>query len=225
MGKIRVILLDYDLTLMDNIYDFYDAINEALKYFNAKPIPFNRFYYLFINYRLHEVVPSSVEQETFWRYFRRIYPSRTGLPVKGLDYFLYWVRNLGLKNIIISGRECHELKIHLELEKYGLRDYIDEVYTLFHLEIYGGLEEELFDKSWLIKWVLEKHGTEPGEAVYIGDYSQDYYSSRKVNVEFIGLALSKERAECLQRIGVKYIAKNYYEVLLYLLDIMKEREN
>ncbi len=224
MRGIRLVLLDYDLTLMNNIYDFYDAINETLIHFGGEPVPFKVFYKMFLEYRLWELIPRGVKPETFFRYFRRIYPSKTGIPVRGVEYFLYWTRNMGLRNIIISGRECHEKRIWMELEKYGLDEYIDAIYTFFDLEILGGLEEELFDKSWMIKWVLDKYSVEPWEAVYIGDYSKDYYSSVKTGVEFIGLALSEERANCLSSIGAGRVSRDYYEALLHLLEIMRREE-
>ncbi len=223
-NKIKAVMLDYDMTLIESIYDFYDAYNEALKKFLGKTITFNEFYNLLISHRLGDLI-RNVDEVEFWRYHRRRCRSMYGYPVRGAYYFLYWVKNLGLKTVIISGRECHSSVLLYELRKFGLDEYIDNIYTLFDLYVYGGEEEELFDKSWLMRFVLRKYGIENDEAVYLGDYRLDYISSRKVGVEFIGVALSEERRKCLLDIGAKRVARDLYEALLHLIEIMKVKES
>ncbi len=223
MNTIRIVLLDYDLTLMNSIYDFYDAVNTAVKKYGGEPVVFDYFYRLLIEHRLDELIPRGVSKVDFWKYFRKVYRSMTGIPVRGAYRFLLYTSMMGLLKIIVSGRENHPLNIWLELRRHGLDEYIDEVYTLYDLEVMGGVEEELFDKAWLIKVILKKWGVTPCEAVYIGDYRQDYISSLKTGVEFIGVAFSRERAECLRSVGVERIAMDLEEALYYLLDIMRKR--
>ncbi|WP_245521897.1 HAD family hydrolase [Staphylothermus hellenicus] len=222
--SIRAVLLDYDLTLMNNLLDFYDAYNEALKKFVGKTLGFNEFYRLLINYSLQTYIPPDVDQLSFWRYFRQVYRTRYGYPMEGAYYFLYWVKALGLKTIIISGRECHESSIWEELKRFGLDEYIDKVYTMFNTFILGGVEEELFDKTWLIGYVLSSYGLDGDEVVYIGDYRQDLLSARRSGIRFIGIAFSKERKECLQRLGAEYVGSNLYDVTYYLWRIIEEIE-
>ncbi|MCD6196267.1 MAG: HAD hydrolase-like protein [Staphylothermus sp.] len=223
--RIRIVLLDYDLTLVSNILDFYDAYNEALKNFLGKTVSFNKFYDLLINYRLDYFLGKDIDKEAFWRFFRKNYRSMYGYPVDGAYYFLYWVKNMNMKSVIISGRECHPDVLYYELRRFGLDEYIDEIYTLFNLYVVGGVEEELFDKTWLIRYVLKKHGIDPSEAVYIGDYRLDYISSKKAGVEFIGVAFDPERKECLYRVGAKYVGENLYDALYYLLEIIRDNKN
>ncbi len=218
--KIRSIMLDYDMTLMYNIFDLYDAFIIALKKHLNKSVSFDEFYNMFMNYELDKML-NNINKHMFWRYHRRICRTLYGYPMKGLHYFLYWVKNLGLKTIIISGRERHPHILLFELQKFGLDEYIDDIYTLLNLYIYGGEEKELFDKSWLIKYVLEKYGADNSEAVYLGDHKLDYISSMKTGVRFIGIAFSTKRVKHLLNIGVKYIARDFYEALLYLLEMMK----
>jgi phosphoglycolate phosphatase len=210
------------MTLMDNLFDFYEAYNLSLKKFLGKTISFDKFYYMLNNYLLDEYLPRDIDRVSFWRFFRRIYRTRHGRPVRGAYYFLYWVKTLGFKTIIISGRECPDQTIWLELDRFGLREYIDEVYTLFSVEIYGGVEEELFDKSWLMRYALKNHGLVPGEVVYLGDYRQDLISSRRVGIRFIGVAFSEERMKCLYDLGAEYVAKDLYDALNYLLILIGE---
>jgi phosphoglycolate phosphatase len=210
------------MTLIDNMFDFYEAYNLSLKRFLNKTISFNKFYYLLNNYLLDNYLPQNIDKISFWRFFRRIYRTRHGRPVRGAYYFLYWVKTLNFKTLIISGRECPSQAIWFELDRFGLREYIDEIYTLFNVEIHGGIEEELFDKSWLIKYALKKHGLTPGEVIYLGDYRQDLISSRKVGIRFIGIAFSEERMRCLYSLGAEYVARDLYEALNYLWIIIGE---
>ncbi len=219
--RIKMVLLDYDLTLMSNLLDFYDAYIVALKKFLGKTVSFTKFYEMLVNHTLDEFLGEGIDREAFWRFQRKNIRSMYGYPVEGACYFLYWVKNMNMKTVIISGRECHPDVLYYELRRFGLDEYIDEIYTLFNLYVIGGVEEELFDKTWLIRYVLKKHGIDPSQAVYIGDYRLDYISSKKAGVEFIGVAFDPERKECLHRLGAKYVGENLYDALYYLIEIIK----
>lgn len=219
--KIRAVLLDYDLTLMDNLLDFYDAYNEALRKYTGRMIKFNKFFKLLITHSLHTLLPPNIDQISFWRYFRQVYRTKYGRPMEGAYYFLYWVKALGLKTIIVSGRECHETSIWEELKRFGLDEYIDGVFTLFNATVLGGIEEELFDKAWLINYVLRSYGLHKDEVIYIGDYRQDLLSSRKAGVKFIGIAINEERKRCLHDLGAEYVGSNLYDVTYYLWRVIR----
>jgi len=206
---------------MSNLLDFYDAYIVALKKFLGKTVSFIEFYKMLVNHTLDEFLGEGIDREAFWRFQRKNIRSMYGYPVDGAYYFLYWVKNMNMKTVIISGRECHPDVLYYELRRFSLDEYIDEIYTLFDLYVIGGVEEELFDKTWLIRYVLKKHGIDPSEAVYIGDYRLDYISSKKAGVEFIGVAFDQERKECLYRVGAKYVGENLYDALYYLLEIIK----
>ncbi len=215
-------MLDYDLTLMDNLIDFFDALNKALLRYAGKTITFDEFYSRFLNNRFVDISPENVAPEIFWRYFRMVYETRYGRPLKGAEEFLFRTKIQGLRNIIVSGRECHSKRIWLELERFGLAEFIDEVYTLYDLSLLGGIEEELFDKTWLIKYILAKYGASGNEAVFLGDYSQDYLSSIKAGVRFIGVSSYPERKKYLRELGVKHIAEDLLEAYYILVGINKE---
>lgn len=215
-------MLDYDLTLMDNLIDFFDALNKALHRYAGTTITFDEFYSRFLKNRFTDIVPENVAPEVFWRYFRRVYETRYGRPLKGAEEFLFRTKIQGLRNIIVSGRECHNRRIWLELERFGLAEFIDRVYTLFDLSLLGGIEEELFDKTWLIKYILTKYGVSGIEAVLLGDYGQDYLSSIKAGVRFIGISSYPERKKYLQELGVKYIAEDLLEAYYILGNISRE---
>ena len=211
----RLMLLDYDLTIMDNMIDFYEAFTESMKKYGYGTIGYDEFVQCVANDNLHSLIPPEKDSKDFWKYFRRIYPSKSGYPVKGIHRFLNILKSLQVPIVIISGREAHPLLLWLELARHGLDEYIDEIYTMFDLMIRGGTEEELFDKSWLIRHAVSKYGIEPRCAVYIGDYKQDYISSTKAGVRFIGITRFKERAESLRMLGADIIVSDYDELLCY----------
>ncbi len=217
-------MLDYDLTLVNSIYDFYEAINEAIKHYGGSPVDYGTFYRLLEEHLLDTLIPPGASKDAFWKYFRRVYRSMTGIPVRGAYRFLHYASLMGIGRVIVSGRECHPGHIWLELRRHGLDEYIDEVYTMYDLEVIGGVEEELFDKAWLIKLIMKKWGIAPWEGVYIGDYRQDYISSVKTGVEFIGVAFSDKRARCLREIGAERVAMDLEGALYHLLSIIREKE-
>ncbi len=217
----RLVLLDYDMTLMHTLIDFFEAVNAALEKYGGRTLSFNEFLYLFENERLGEIVPSGVEPRVFWRYFRRVYRTRYGYPSPGAEYML---RILSMNNthiVIVTGRENCRIALWDELRRFGLHEYIDEVYSMRDLELLGGDEEELFDKSWLIQYVLRNHGAEPREAVLIGDYMQDYYSAARAGIFFIGYAIHEKRRRQLRAAGAKYIVSSLYEIP-YTLYVIKK---
>jgi len=215
--KYKLVILDYDLTLVNNIVDFYmsfiDALNNTLGY----TISFNEFSKHLYNDKL-DVFLKNVDKRRFWVLMRTFicYYNKSSILNKNVERFLETTSSFGLINVIVSGKECHPEVIYRELELMGIRDYISRVYTFYDLNIHGGLEEVLFDKSWLLKKALIDHGVEPWQAVYIGDYIMDYYSSLKTGVDFIAYAICDERLESFKARGVKTI-RDFNEALYIIL--------
>ncbi len=218
-------MLDYDMTLMNTLIDFFEAVNAALERYGAPRLDYGEFYRRFLEDRLGEIVPRGVDPAEFWRFFRRVYSTRHGYPSDGAEYMLRMLRHRGSEIVIVTGRENCRLQLLDELRRFGLHDYIDEVYSMMDLYRLEGDEEELFDKSWLISYILEKRGYSPRDAVAIGDYIQDYRSAEKAGVEFIGYAPYPERRSLLRKRGVKHLASTLYEIpyILYLIGLDREK--
>lgn len=219
----RLIILDYDLTLVDNIYDFYLSVASVFRERTGLYLDYNKFYSLFLDDKLYSFITYELGfKEDFWRDMRKlICKSHSLKPAEGLYDFLLFTKNMGLKVAVVTGRECYSDQIRLDLEKIQLSEYIDGVYTMFDLYINGGTEDFLFDKSWLIKFVCKKHGVEPPEAIYVGDYKLDYQSCLKAGCRFLGLTWIPERAKLLKNNGVSRVANNFREAILHVADMMK----
>lgn len=211
-------ILDYDETAVENTIDFYEAYCEALREKGRSCVDFNRFTTLLNENKLHEEIPSEVSETEFWKTFRSFYKSRHSIPRRGLREFLITMRTLNIKVVIVSGRETPSRYIELDLRNHGFHEFIDGVYTLHDLIIIGGMEEFLFDKSALIEYVKRRYSAN-GTIVCIGDYITDYYSCKKVGGVFIGINSAPGKSKSLREAGVKLLAKDFHDVLLYLYSL------
>jgi len=220
LTRVRLVILDYDLTLVNNVIDFYLAFTESLKKHFQREMSFSEFYDLLVSDKIVDEVPTTGIGYKVWVDMRRLICKSRYISslAPGLKFFLEITSSTGVEHVIVSGKECHSEYIWRELRRAGIDNFINGVYTFFDLAVLGGYEEELFDKSWLIKYAVKKHGKRVEEAVYIGDYKTDYYSSVKAGVRFIGLAFIERRAELLRDIGVGCIARDFYEALICLTE-------
>jgi len=223
-SKLRLVLLDYDLTLMNNAVDFYTAFTDALRELGTTHnTTFNEFYKLLGEDRLEDLIPPGIDKGVLWSIIReRICSSRAVIPNTGVEYFLQIAKLLGLKTVVITGRTCHPKYIAMDLEKAGLDHYFDGIYTFHDMQLRGVREEVLFDKSWMIKRVVEENGVEPREAVFVADYELDYYSSVKAGVWFIAYLGHEARYEIFRKLGASYIARNFYEAASILIELCRK---
>ncbi len=220
----KLVFLDYDLTLMDTFVDFYEAVNEARRHYGLEPLSFQLFMEYFINDTLTSKAPPPHDQVGFWRYFRRVYSTRHGHPMPGAHHLLYMLRLWGSRNVIVTGRECPSMVLWGELRRYGLEWGIDMIYTMHDLERIGGVEETLFDKSWLLKYILNLYGVEPSEALMIGDYRLDAQSALKAGIVFIGLSNIPKRARDLYDNGACRVVETLYDVPVVIHEIFYEKK-
>ena len=214
MVKIKLVILDYDLTLIDTFIDFYDAINRACMILGGKPLDYDEFVEMFNNDSLsYKAPPSNTDPVRFWKLFRKIYETKYGIPVKGAHRFLSWIKMYGIKVVVMTGREVHPDKIWFELARFDLDWGIDEVYTMYSLKLLGGSEEYLFDKSWMIKLLLEKYSVEPHKALMLGDYWLDAESSSRAGIKFIGVSAKGLRKQKLLEKGALTVVDDLEEAL------------
>ncbi|MGC8953708.1 MAG: HAD family hydrolase [Desulfurococcus sp.] len=219
--NIRLVLLDYDLTMVYNVFDFYEAYSNALKHYGGGFISFEEFLTLLNQDKLSTRIPEDVSETDFWVLFRRLYVSRHPLPMDGVRDLLRLLKGLSVKAVVVSGRETSNEYIWRDLRMLGLSEYIDEVYTVCDLKRLNGFEEYLFDKSWLISYILRKHWVSPCNALCIGDFTTDLLSCKKLGIPFIGVNKDDYRGELLRRKGAEIVVKNLFEVIEWIPEIDK----
>lgn len=211
-------VLDYDETIVENTPDFYEAYCEALRVHGGMCPNFEDFENLFDRNALHEKIPSGVSVEDFWKTFRRLYLSKHSRLKRGIREFLQIVKLLGVKVVVVSGREVHGFEIIRDLRKQGIDELIDDVLTIWDLNVLMGKEEFLFDKSYLISYAKIKHGVQ-GVIVCIGDYVTDYYSCLKSGGIFIGINSSRNRGLFLKKAGVEVVVSDFIEAFIALSEM------
>lgn len=217
----RLLILDYDLTLVDTLYDFFEAVNESRKAFSLKPLSLVEFLDYFLSDELTWKAPPEGCLECFWRFFRRIYRTKYGKPVAEAIRVLELLKSIGVRNVVVTGREVPSSNVWLELQGMGLDYVIDDVYTLYDLMTLGGREESLFDKSWIINYLLNRSSIERSEAVFIGDYWLDALSASKAGVLFIGITSFEKRAHDLLKYGACRVVRSFYELLVALYELCR----
>lgn len=214
----KLLVLDYDQTMVENTFDLYEAYCEALRQYNSNCISYGDFIEILRGNRLDKAIPIDVDLVEFFREFRRHYKSRHSYPQKGLRELLIILKILDFKVIVVSGRETSSQYIIWDLRRHGLDEYVDDVLTIHDLHLINGKEEFLFDKSGLIEYAMRKHGV-IGVAICIGDYVTDFYSCKKINGVFIGLNSIPERNEYLRDIGAEFLAGDFSEVFYLLSEL------
>jgi len=214
-----MVILDYDLSSVVNYADFYEAFCGALREIgkDCSHMSFSDFQQLLDSDVLREYVQRITDEDSFWRRFRQLYISRHSFPRRGLREFLLLMKHLAVKVVVISGRETRSEYIWWDLRKYGLDELVDDVATMYDLNLLPLREEFLFDKSPLIEYVKKKHGV-LRNFICIGDYVTDYYSCDKSGGIFIGIG-SDVRTSVLKKAGVKLVVGDFYEVLPILREL------
>jgi len=215
MTRFRILVSDYDLTLVDSLMDFYHAFAEALRSRAGKSIDFDTFYRHFESDNLNDLIPERFDKNDFWRFFRAVYSSRFTYPYSYTSQFLRMVKSAGARVVIVTGRYTHSSSIWDDLRRFGLDEYVDEVYTAYDIHLMRGSEEYVFDKTWLLKWITSKHGARPCEVVYVGDYTSDLKSALKAGVRFVGVAREDGRRKILEENGARAF-RDLVEVSIFL---------
>ncbi|MEM1628398.1 MAG: HAD hydrolase-like protein [Desulfurococcaceae archaeon] len=221
--RIEMIILDYDLTIVNNYVDFYETYCNALRYYGVDPPSFDEFVKMIENNTLSSKIPRNIDEQEFWKYFRKIYISRHSWLRRGFIEFALLLRNMGAKFIVISGRETSPEYIWLDLRRLGIDHLIDDVITMSMLQEINGHEDFPFDKSSLIEYAMQKHGIIMNNIICIGDYITDYYSCVKKGLIFIGINDIEKRNQVLRESGVKIISRDFMELLPIILDLVREQ--
>lgn len=215
-----IVVLDYDLTLLDNKLDFYMAFAETLSHYKGKVPDYSTFIELLNKNMLDKIIPPYVDFNEFWRMFRRTYRTKYLRLRAEAERSLLTLKNFGIITVIVTGREIHKQHVLADLDMLGLRDYIDAIYTLADLEYFNEREEFLFDKSAIITRAVRNFGLQPERGVCIGDFLTDLYSCERAGLVFIGLNDDHERNAILKKAGAKYVVDNLLDATYLALKLI-----
>lgn len=203
---IKLVIFDLDQTLIDTIHRFHEIFNRTLIHFLGSSIPWNIFIKHYSNDTLDTFIPSNCDKSIFWSFFRKNYCSfihELDKPIDGVHEVLSWLKSLGIKIVVCTGRECSMEDIIRELMHFSLIDFVDDVYSLCDQD--PSEEDVLFDRSGLLRKILFNFGLEPSDVVFVGDYWVDMYSAKKVGIIAIGVLTGHEPEWRLLKFGADYI--------------------
>ncbi|RLG48749.1 MAG: hypothetical protein DRO06_00785 [Thermoproteota archaeon] len=216
----EAVVFDLDQTLVDTLRRFHSLINVALALRGFRPIPWRAFRRMYSKDVLEGALPRGVSAEV-WEDFRRWYCSFSHPmdgPIPGARRALESAREAGLARVVTTGRGCPCSEVWAELERYGLADLVDEVYTAS--ERPDG-EWHAWSREWMLRRVAEDLGVEPEEMLFVCDYWVDVESARRVGVPAVAVLTGLEPEERLRRFGALEVIEGIWEFPLVLERILR----
>lgn len=204
---IKLAIIDLDQTLIHSIKRFYKLFNDTLMEFGSKPISWDEFFKSYCMDDLNKYLPGNVNPRFFWLIFRRKYSQEPIHPedhlIPGAKEALKYLKERGVKVVVVTGREMSKDKLWRELERFNLREYVDDVYSIAYQD---PREEEIdFLRSGLLRNILKMNNVEPCEAIFVADYWVDMESCRRVGLHCIAVKTGYESEEKLKRHGAKVV--------------------
>jgi len=203
---VKLVIFDLDQTLIDTIHRFHEVFNRTLTHFGGQPISWEVFIKNYSDDTLDKFIPVGCDRSLFWKFFRRNYCGfihELDRLINGVSEVLGWLKNLGVKIVICTGRECSRDDIIMELKHFSIYDFIDGIYTLCDQD--PSEEEVLFDRSNLLRKIICDFGFKPSDVVFVGDYWVDMYSAKKIGVNVIGVLTGHEPSWRLLKFGADYV--------------------
>jgi len=210
----KLVMFDYDQTLVDSLDAFYLAFNMARAIHGLKPLPRDIFHEMYVRDSLDSLLPPSVNRAGFWETFLRVYEVRLSRPrvFKGAYEVLRWLRARGVKTALITGRKCSLRAFKAELRELELDGYFDIIVTGLTIED----DAFLFSKRKGLRAVLSWLRVSPGEAVLVCDYKTDIVSAKAEGIRVIGVTLGHVSREDLEAYGADLVIDNLDELISVL---------
>jgi len=216
---VKLVIFDLDQTLIDTIHRFHEVFNRVLEMFGGVRISWNDFIVAYSSDTLDDYIPKSCDKRVFWREFRRIYSlfiHDLDKPIGGVEDVLKFLKLMGLKIVVCTGRECSREDVVKELQRFNLIQYVDGVYTLMYQD--PSEEDVVFCRSGLLKRILDDYDVKVDEVLFVGDYWVDMYSAKKVGLKCVGVLTGYEPADRLMKFGADYIIRSVVELPKIIMD-------
>lgn len=183
---IDVVVLDLDMTLVETLPIFFRVIPTCARRrgINVSADDVDellRIYY--VDPSLSPLLDGVARDFQFWRecwleYVRR---RQWGTVYRGAVDIMRWLRELGKRIVIATGRELECEAFNEELEYYGFLKLIDYCISL------GDLGPG-HDKRDLIINVLSKYHVNPRNLLYVTDHPRDILITRDLGIVSVGVA-------------------------------------
>lgn len=204
--KCRLVMFDFNGTLVKDLLIVYGAVVAMFKKFGAKPpslevfrntpaVPLEWYY--------EQGLPRSVsEQElkaTFNAYTEKCWSKRRPKLRPGTHPLLKYCKENNIRVVIISA--LNKPLMEQRAEKMGLRKLFGEIHSGIH------------DKGLAIKETRERHGLSPEECVYIGDTAGDVRFTKKGGAISVAMTTGYNEAKLLLAANPDFVVKSIPEFL------------
>lgn len=182
---IKVVVLDLDMTLVDTLPIFFRLLpicagRRGINIGNVNVNELMRIYYN--DPSLSTLLDGVAHDFQFWHecwleYVRR---RQWGVVYNGALDVMKWLRNLGKRLVIATGREVECKAFNDELRYYGFLELIDYCVSL------GDLGPG-HDKRDLIIDVLNKYRINPHNLLYVTDHPRDLLITKDLGIVGVGV--------------------------------------
>ena len=213
---IKLVIFDFDGTLVDTSLDILDAANRLLKHYNKEPITFDEVkahigagFNPFIESLARERGEGKNFAEEVFNLFQEIYDKQLMQKSKfydGVEKFLKKYQKHSQSKIgIISNKP--EYQVRIILKAFGIQEkHLVEIYGGDRFEVKKPNPKPLFEMMALA-------GTKPEETVMIGDSKADVEAAKAAGTHFIGVSFGFNTMEALQKFGAENFIHHFDELL------------
>ena len=204
---LRAVIFDLDQTLIDTLPRFYRVFKSLLNE-RGRDISWEDFLRDYAEDTLDKYIPPGEDRKSFWNEFLERYSDENCPDDKVIDgarEVLAKLKDMGVKIAVTTGRLTTVDKVEKELERFGLKEYVDLVWA--SNKKYED-EEELFSKERVLRDILKKLSVKPEECVVVGDYYPDVKSAKSLGAYAIGVLTGHMKEEQLREAGADEVIES-----------------
>ncbi|PMB77784.1 MAG: hypothetical protein C0177_02180 [Fervidicoccus fontis] len=208
-----IVILDYDMTIVDSLAVFYRVFNLLLEKYFGERVSYMEFNKMFCENTIDGYKNYPKE---FWSEFKQLYKANSPEEVKpmpGLKEFLDELKKAKIETYIITGRGIDPEEVEKELRAIGLDDFKGKIRTLKDLS-----GDHPFDKTQEVKRLLSEQGET--KCILFGDYTDDIIAAKRNNCIAVGITNGCKSEEYFKNIGADYVIKDLTEGSYILREIL-----
>ncbi len=209
--RVRAVVSDLDMTLIDTKERFYNLFNELLREWMGRSVSRQVFEHYARWDRLNELIGLSDEDAVpFWKEFLSRYSKRfDAKPIPGARECLEQLRSIGVSVIVATGRISPVEAVLRELDRLGMSDLVDEVVTKAHTLDFG---DGVYSKEKMVSVAVSRVGCSPNQCIVVGDYLDDIRAGKRLGAFTVGVLTGFTHRSLLEREGADAVIDSVAEL-------------
>jgi len=200
----NVVILDYDMTLVDTLQIFYRVYNQLLKKYFGEEVSFGKFFEMFCE---NSIDGYKEYPPVFWEEFKVLYKANGPeeiKPMPGLMDFLDTLKKMKVESYIVTGRGIDPEEVERELEMLGISGFSGRIKTLKNSS-----GQHPFDKTEEVRQLLA--GNEVAKCVLFGDYIDDIMAAKSNRCIAVGVTYGCKSEDFFKKAGADYVVRDLRE--------------